>query len=494
MTDNEIASFLQLFDRDPRAALNQQPTKEVVQDPGRGIATLFPQSSIQGNAFVAQRDQYRRKMRGERSGVLVCLDQILPGRAPFQENDLVEDVVDVPATQIVRTLEGLEQKKLLAAKLSTSPWSSTYWPIYQGQLGARYADPQFPGSEDWQENRAYIEKKPASDIAGAGNRAALDNLSPAEKYDLLVGDSSFALTEANWRDGRQYYESSNPHVVETWMGICHGWSPAAYMMPRPVKIVTLVAADGRTKLTFFPADIKALGCLLWAKTNPTTRFIGGRCDDKDPATDENGRVISQDSFDTNPGTWHLAVTNQLGIARRSMVIDASYDYEVWNQPLVSYNYGYFNPVTRKLVTSLRDARVSRAAFTNDKFAKYRSPSAQAMVGISMNLVYVAETMPTHATTDSAKQDRLVTVSYFYDVELDGHGNILGGEWYVNKHPDFLWTPPAGAQAISNGDDAAGGGWDTHGPVPQSWRDAAVAASCDGQPLAKIVNALFTLAK
>jgi hypothetical protein len=40
----------------------------------------------------------------------------------------------------------------------------------------------------------------------------------------------FTLTQANAEGGRYYYE--NYGNVEAWMGICHGWAPASYMMKR----------------------------------------------------------------------------------------------------------------------------------------------------------------------------------------------------------------------------------------------------------------------
>ena len=37
------------------------------------------------------------------------------------------------------------------------------------------------------------------------------------------------------------------------------------------------------------------------------------------------------------------------------------------------------------------------------------------------------------------EDKLKVVTYWYDLELDEDNNIVGGEWYTNRHPDFLWT-------------------------------------------------------
>lgn len=58
-----------------------------------------------------------------------------------------------------------------------------------------------------------------------------------------------------------------------------------------------------------------------------TRFIGGRCNIQNPEKDENGRVIEPDCVDNNPASWHLSVLNQIGITGRSMIMDATYDYQ-----------------------------------------------------------------------------------------------------------------------------------------------------------------------
>ena len=51
-----------------------------------------------------------------------------------------------------------------------------------------------------------------------------------------------------WSEGKQYWERYGS--VETWMGICHGWAAASFMMDRPQKKVTLKAYDGKTDLIF----------------------------------------------------------------------------------------------------------------------------------------------------------------------------------------------------------------------------------------------------
>jgi len=255
-----------------------------------------------------------------------------------------------------------------------------------------------------------------------------------------------------------------------------------------------LAADGKTVVRFYPSDIKALASLLWANASPSARFIGGRCGESNPKLDENGRVLSAAAFDTNPGTWHVCVVNQIGVAKRSFVMDATYDYEVWNQPVHAYQYSYFNPQTMRVVKSLRDATVARSDFKKDRFRKYRTSNYSAIAGISMRVKYVVETEPSHAPEDKPSNDAIQQVVYHYDIELDDTGKILGGEWYQNKHPDFLWTPAPGLRAVTPEDAAATGTWDPRSALPQSWSKAAVGAAANGTPLARIVEALIAAAQ
>ncbi len=295
-----------------------------------------------------------------------------------------------------------------------------------------------------------------------------------------------------WEEGRRIQSAAG--TVESWQGICHGWAPAAYMVQRPLYKVTLPAADGKTQLVFYPADLKALACRLWSSTRPNIRFIGGRCNEKNPPEDQFGRILSQDCFDTNPGTWHMGVVNQIGIARRSFVLDATYDYEVWNQPAFGYQYSYFNPRTGQPVDTLAQAMVARADFKNDHYSRYRAQDTRFFAGIAMDLTYVVETVQSHQDRNGPGDDAVRRVSYLYDLELDADHHIIGGEWYHVKHPDFMWTPPPGGKALSSADFAATSEWSGAGALPADWLKAAVTYSRLGQPLFRLVDVLVNFAQ
>ncbi len=490
----DLEQFLQEFHQNPVQVMEQLPWKKAQFSRGAAVEVI-PVEAQQNNAFIDQKDELRSKICRLENGQAVCATDI-QGRAGFDQNDLAENLVD-NGYRHIKQLSTMDRKGLQSAVLNERPWSDDYWSIAKGILGARYADPgKDYDSDDWKENYDYISLRPASTYI---ENEAIAYLSPSEKYDLLVGDENQTLTKKMWSEGRQYYNRNGE--VETWMGICHGWAPAAYMMKRPTSKVDVIAADGKTMISFFPSDIKSLASLLWANVKTNTKFIGGRCNKKDPRRDsENGRIIDRECFDTNPGTWHKTVVNQIGVAKRSFIIDATYDYEVWNQPVYSYSYRYFNPQTFETSDFADDVVIKPSDYKKDKFKPYRDPRTARIVGVEMRLEYIAETDPDHRAFDNEDYDYVTSVRYRYDLEINRRGSIIGGEWYSNKHPDFLWTPPRKERALTRLDnsiiEAIKQGrtdlvWKKRLPIPAVWRKLIPNyISKEGQPLGLIVEGLI----
>ena len=254
--ERAINQLLERFASDPAAALDALPPK--LDADGQPVhRAAFSRDEVAGGRHIDGRDELRRSHAMIEDGVIIRLEDVLPGRAPFELSDRAESLVD----RLTYTdLATMDEANLRRAELRESPWSDDYWAICRGILGARYADRGFPADSGWQTCRSYVHQRPAATIAASGSASDIDLLSPAEKYDLLVGDAAGTLTRGMWAQGEYYFERYGK--VETWMGICHGWAPAAYMLGRPREVVTAVAADGRTQLRFYPSDIKGLASLL----------------------------------------------------------------------------------------------------------------------------------------------------------------------------------------------------------------------------------------
>jgi hypothetical protein len=381
---------------------------------------------------------------------------------------------------LVRNIDDMHRRGLLSATAARIPWADSYWPYDRGGIALRYlavtAVSNFPAKVS-----GYRTTPPDAFI----HSGRVNALSPAEKYDLLVGDQNWSLTNWNWNKGQSYLSAG---VVPSWMGICHGWAAASISTPEPVRSIQVRAADG-TPITFYPGDIRALASALWGHGQISSRLIGGRCQVKNPARDPSGRVLDPKCFDTNPGSWHTAIVNQIGMFRRPLIMDETYDIEVWNYPVFQYQYSYFNPQTKAPASDPRSAAVPLSQYTNDPFRKYRAPGAQSVVGIQMTVAHAVAQVPTAIEGHRSAQKN---VSYTYDVELDAQGNIIGGEWYSKEHPDFTWAIQPNSRAMSVGDAQLGGQRWNGGPIPQEYTNAAMVSSTRGQPLAAVVETLVQM--
>ena len=399
------------------------------------LGLIFSQSVQASNDFIFA-ESVRKNCRRE----VIEKSFINSDKSIILQNDRAQDLVEDKNRMILNIVD-MESLGLLKKKVSSIPWSDTYWPLYEGGLGFRYNDPRMHFN-NWKDSHNYVMKETASKLI---KKKKFDYLSPSEKYDYLLDLKNVNLTNVSWAAGEAYFKEYGK--VETWMGLCHGWAAASMMMTNPEKRVEVIKDEN--KITFFPSDIKGLGTMLWANGQFETRFIGGRCNSKKPAVDESGRAREADCLDNNPGTWHLAIVNQIGIFDRSFIMDASSDYQVWNQPVYAYEYVYFNPKTKTVSQKLSEAIVKIDDWNTDAKKAVRAPRAKSVIGIKMSVTYISENSPTLAEFQEVS---FVKTEYYYDLELDEQNNIIGGEWYTDKHPDFLWVAKKGTFPLTFGDN------------------------------------------
>lgn len=108
----------------------------------------------------------------------------------------------------------------------------------------------------------------------------------------------------------------------------------------------------------------------------------------------------------------------------------------------------------------------------------------------MEVSYSVETTISESETDRPDNDYVTSVRYLYDLELNDQGQIIGGEWYTNKHPDFLWTPEEGETAGSPIDIQINTvKWLPGQPTPALWRKGAEYLSPHSMILGPVVNEL-----
>jgi len=386
------------------------------------------------------------------------------------------------------------------------PWSGSYWPDINGGITDHWRDHSLFGAQlrfglryDVAKKRFHKDFKEVSEKYMTWDAKKLnDKLSPSEKYDLLLGDTSFGFTRAimdemdfrsdyrmttKTRDGAETDTDADQGIdnnnflidvqdpdgnnlayskydskveyrywkkkggsLAYWSGICDGWSPASIYLPRPTKPVTVTGALGQ-KITFYPDDLKALGSYMFARTNTpyfTTmnyRFAGRKCDESGtPSQDNVGYVKDIRCNDLDPAVFHLALINRVGMDKMGFVMDVDNNLKINNHPITSYEMTYFNPATGA-EGSLKDSIIGRFEVA-DGYMKRRSPETKYLVGVKTKVNFMFYIWPESKQKgrsqdyDNPGQDKMKDETYTYDLELDADGNILGGEWGTRGEEDI----------------------------------------------------------
>jgi hypothetical protein len=393
---------------------------------------------------------------------------------PIPDSEHPSSLVD--GREIISLLE-MEQLGLSKGKTNIDLWSGSYWPHYQGSLAVRYRDPFFisliEADEQFNKFKELAEKLPLYTYAGRQ-----DLLSPAEKYDLIVGDRKMSLTEYSWDVANK---ANILGRVPIWRGVCDGWASASQMMPRPSKKVVMNTPEGRP-ITFFPEDIKALGSLLYARAQRDVIFIGKRCRSRALG------LFSGACDGTNPATLHRALVNRVGKMKKTFNADTSPGKEVWNYPVLSYKMTYFNVFTKEESTNFREV-MQWFNKNNNRFARAgrRHDRTVAIVGVKATVDFMDMRPANLYATDGKSMDKVLTEEYLYDLELDRRFNVVGGE-ALSALPDFIWAPNDKIYPLSQPERRG---------TPRSQAQItkfAQEASKLGHPLSLIVEQLFESAK
>ena len=389
-----------------------------------------------------------------------------------------------------RNLSALNRQTPKKFALDVKPWANGTWRLDSGIIAGRYHDGYFKKLKKWKDRHDYSERHSLEEVfkeKDAGDRADLiDNLSPAEKYDLLVGEHQGELTRAQWSEGEKLLKKG---TLDSWMGICEGGAAASVLYPEPQHAVDLKTPSG-DPIRFHIMDIKALAALLWSSYNANIPISGSRCTKEAPDKDSNGVVTDESCFNSNPASFHIAILNFLGLRNRPFFMNRTVSVEVWNVPIIAYSVRYFNVVNGGKVQDLEGAIASLKDYPKDIYRRYRSPKAVSVVGVDMKVKMGRGTSHYRDSTESMERTES---EYTYDLELDAKGDIVGGEWHQDQHPDFIWAVEPGYRPLSMGDILLGrdNQWDGV-QVPTNWQNAARISSARNQPLEAIVSKLVEL--
>jgi hypothetical protein len=468
--------------------------------------SLIQQAQVK--ATPAYRKWYCQKVLKKISPLFPC-DGIRTW-ADFEKDDRVEDLARTWVAELIYQLDDLPTEGTSSRPL----WSDDYWAMSRGLTSYRYSE------RKWYEKyleavQAYLQPQEWTGALTLGLEELNSQIvkwSPSEKYDLTARDEEFTLTQEQKSEGQWYQDESGK--VEGWMGLCHGWAPASIMVPRPERPVSISGPKGVSVL-WYPNDIKAMVTLAWANGSWGANFIGRRCEEKKLKKMPNGRISTQDCFDNNPATFHLALGNLIGKEKASFIMDKAYDYQVWNQPVVAYEFTYFNPLDPdekskkwKEVAVPYDKKFKR----KDRFQKpltrgrhLEGPDGvvhrtsrqdghiKKIVGVEATVVYLLETSPPDHSPEPGRDIKGRDI-YLYDLEIASKGNkwvITGGEWHQNNHPDFLFVPEKGSVTQAYWDqepfELTGEG---NEPEPAFLDTVRKASNRSAYPLCKVVKSLI----
>ncbi len=209
---------------------------------------------------------------------------------------------------------------------TNTPWAGSYWPVYEDSINKKWA-----GAASKSPAAKYGDAFAVTGVEdGVSRYHGIDAHSTRTACTTTSQCNSSLGEQCAIRDGQ-----TSGRCIPGWWGICHAWAPASILLPEPKKAVTYNGVEFKVN------DIKALLTLVHDRTE--TKFVSLRCDALDSANeitfDKYGRPnggASGNCRDTNPGTFHVLMTNYLGKQGASFVYDRTWDSEVWNQPLRGY--------------------------------------------------------------------------------------------------------------------------------------------------------------
>jgi hypothetical protein len=411
----------------------------------------------------------------------------------FRQISQVDQPIHLDSVRpLLKDLASLDKFAPQRTQLKVQPWADGHWHMNSGLIAARYADSGFHSRNGWRDRRNYIDRNPLRQILKESNPAkrarSIDSLSPAEKYDLLVGDDQASLSDSLWIESERFLVNG---TIKSWMGICEGSAAASVMYSEPKKSIILKSPSG-VPIEFHVMDIKGLASLLWSNYNVPGPIAGSRCKTHTPRRDGNGVITDESCFDTNPATVHLAALNFLGVRHVPFFINRYKAVEVWNSPVIGYEVRYINLSTGRHAGNMSEALTPLSQVSDNKFSPYRSSQTASLLGVEL-ILKVASGFTTERNRSSKLN--VANMIYNYDLEIDSAGNVIGGEWRTDSHPDFIWQIDSKYVPSSAGDRSLGAAvkWDGS-VVPASWIGAIRSSSRQSQPMEKIVSKLIELSQ
>jgi hypothetical protein len=305
-------------------------------------------------------------------------------------------------------------------------WSETYWPSNKGGIAYRWNHP---------EPQPFAYRLYSRDELMTFSEGKLSELSPAELYDIALGDYSYTLT-------KKVLKEYSPKDL-WWEGVCHGWALAASHYPEPDK--SFVKNPDGIVVPFGASDVKALLSMHDAYNSKGFYVrVGDRCFAKGKVAGEelpqDGKVGTPSKWererpgcqDVNAGTFHIILGTMIGIHSQGIVADVDRYNDVWNQPVTGYD----------------SIIVSSEVVSESEKKKGISKKIRLMTTMTYGeeLIFFDEEKARNGELGFVSKEPVTgtpsqmfsTKKYEYVLELNSREEIIGGEWISETRPDMLW--------------------------------------------------------
>jgi len=416
---------------------------------------------------------------------------VLSALRPLEPEESLEQIAG--DLKIESGFKALTAKTPKEKTLLTGVWANGMWPFKNGGI-CRRKEEKYEDLSTWSERYRYIELNPLEDVVRERSELALEkriqNLSPTEKYDLLMGNLDAPLTRFFWKYQKDLHENNE---LYSWRGVCEGSAAAsAFWNGRePIKSLKIPSRIFGLSIPFSALDIKALGAIAFSQFQIEIPFIGIKNLKSKSEKGKSGEFLDADAFSLNPAAVFMAVLNFGSIHDIPMVIDKEALLPVWSVPIQSYRYR----IRGNVETS------------KDKYRQWRNPQTTEIKEVEMTLTYadvnrdgIREEGRVSAPTDSLKMKFDLELNC-NDPEYPDDCKIIGGEWHEDAHPDFLylilkkdipWSEPEARASFSKNLWMKDLSLKELKEVPALWAEAAHEAGGKGQVLWSVVERLFLL--
>jgi hypothetical protein len=315
-------------------------------------------------------------------------------------------------------------------------WSETYWPSSRGGIAYRW---NHPNPEPFKYK--LLTKEELKSLTPD----RLGELSPAELYDIAMGDYNYTLT-------KKVLKEFSPKNL-WWEGICHGWSLAASNYPEPAK--TVVKNRDGINVPFGSSDVKGLLAMHDAYNSQGFYVrVGDRCKVngkvpgealpadgvvKTPTKRESNKA---ECSDVNAGAFHIVLSSMIGLNSQGFVADVDRYSDVWNQPIT----GYKSTVVGDVAVTSADSKngVDRKIQIKTTLVYGEELVFYSLEHVKKGTLGFVSKEPVTGTPAQTFSERKLE----YIVELNRSGNIIGGEWISESRPDMLWLKTRYSQFLN----------------------------------------------